>query len=107
MSGCGASATLDPVAKAAEVTRRQAGARFTLAMRFSSPALAGGYGITAKGYVDERDRSGEMTMDLSGIPGAAELPGGGVGTIRMVFRYPLIYMNMPFLAGRLPGGRPG
>ncbi len=105
VSGCGASATLDPIARAAEVTSRQAGARISLKMQFSSPALPGGFSVTANGYIDERNRSGEMSMDLSGIPGASALPGGGAGTVRMIFQYPVIYMNMPFLAGKLPEGK--
>jgi hypothetical protein len=105
VSGCGASATLDPIARAAEVTSHQEGARISLTMRFSSSTLPGGFAITAGGYVDERHHSGEMSMDLSGIPGASALPGGGAGTVQMIFQYPVIYMNMPFLAGRLPGGK--
>jgi hypothetical protein len=105
VSGCGASETLDPIARAAAVTSQQAGARIKLTMQLSSPALPSGYSITANGYFDERDRSGEMSMDLSGIPGASELSGGGVGTVRMIFKYPVIYMDMPFLAGKLPEGK--
>lgn len=105
VSGCGASATLDPIARAAEVTSQQAGARIKLTMQLSSPALPSGYSITATGYFDERNRSGEMSMDLSNIPGASELPGGGAGTVRMIFQYPVIYMDMPFLAGKLPEGK--
>jgi hypothetical protein len=105
VSGCGASATLDPIARAAEVTSRQTGARISLTMQLSSSALPGGLAITANGYIDERHRSGEMSMDLSGIPSASALPGGGVGTVQMIFQYPVIYMNMPFLAGRLPEGK--
>ncbi len=105
VSGCGASATLDPIARAAEVTSQQTGARVKLTMQFSSPALPSGYSVTANGYFDERDRSGEMTMDLAGVPGASALPGGGAGNVRMVFQYPVIYMDMPFLAGKLPEGK--
>ena len=65
----------------------------------------GGYKITANGYFDNRDHSSEMSMDLSGIPGASALPGGGAGTVQMIFQYPVIYMNMPFLAGELPEGK--
>jgi hypothetical protein len=108
MSGCGASATLDPIARAAEVSSRQAGAKIAMTMRFSAPALGGGanYTITAGGSFDEKARSGEMTMDLSGVPGLSALPGGGGnGQIQMIFLYPIVYMNMPFLAGRLPEGK--
>ncbi|HXN54870.1 MAG TPA: hypothetical protein VN874_01275 [Myxococcales bacterium] len=106
MSGCGASATLDPLARAAEVTSQQSGARISLSMKFSAPGLSGGNSIamSAEGYFDERKRAGVMTMDLSGIPGISALPGGG-SSIKMIFLYPVIYMNMPFLAGKLPAGK--
>jgi hypothetical protein len=106
VSGCGASETLDPIARAAEVTSQQEGAKISLVMRFSSAAIPGeGFAITANGSIDERDHSGEMSMNLSGIPGASALPGGGAGTVQMIFQYPVIYMNMPFLAGELPEGK--
>src|SRR3984893_17197425 len=69
LSGCGASATLDPLARAAEVTSQQSGARISLSMKFSAPGLPGGNSIamTADGYFDERKRTREMTIDLSGV----------------------------------------
>jgi hypothetical protein len=106
VSGCGASATLDPIARAAEISSQQTGAKFSLTTQLASSALPGGsYSITASGYLDERDRSAELTMDLSGIPGASALPGGGAGTVQMIFQDPVIYMNLPFLAGKLPEGK--
>ena len=106
VSGCGTSETLDPIARAAEVTSQQTGAKISLTMQLSSASLpGGGLAISAHGYIDNRDRSGEMSMDLSGIPGASALPGGGAGTVQMIFQYPVIYMNMPFLAGKLPEGK--
>ncbi len=48
----------------------------------------GTYAITANGSFDQRARSGEMTMDLSGIPGFSSIAGGGSGQVRMVFLYP-------------------
>jgi len=104
--GCGASATLDPVARAAEITSTQTGVRFTLTTQMTSSALpSGSVSITGSGYMDERNRSGEMTMDLSGLPGASSLPGGGAGTVQAIYQLPVIYMNMPFLASQLPGGK--
>jgi len=106
LSGCGASATLDPIARAAEVTSQQEGAKIALTLRLSSPALPGsGFTITADGYVDEHQRTGELNMDLAGIPGVSALTAGGSGTVQMLFQYPVLYMNMPFLAGKLPGGK--
>jgi hypothetical protein len=106
VSGCGASATLDPIARAAEVTSQQTGARISLTTQISSASLpSSGFAITASGYVDNRDNSGEMRVNMSGLPGASEFPGGGGGTIQMIFQYPVIYMNMPQLAGELPEGK--
>jgi hypothetical protein len=104
VSGCGASETLDPVARAAEVTSQQPGAKVSLTMRFASSALSSGFTITANGYIDNRDRSGEMSMNLAGLPGATELAGGS-GTIQVIYQFPEIYMNMPLLAGKLPEGK--
>ncbi|HEY7961281.1 MAG TPA: hypothetical protein VID29_05100 [Solirubrobacteraceae bacterium] len=103
VSGCGASATLDPIARAAEVTSEQSGARISLTMQFSSAALPGAVSMTATGYVDERHKAAAMSMDFSHVPGMASLSGNG--TMRMVFLYPVIYMNMPLLAGKLPAGK--
>lgn len=111
LSGCGASATLDPLARAAEVTSQQSGVHVSMSMKFSAPGLAaqgasgGSFAMSATGYFDERKRTGEMTMDLSGVPGVSALPGGG-SSIKMIFLYPVIYMNMPFLTEKLPGGKP-
>lgn len=105
LSGCGASATLDPLARAAEVTSQQPGAKIAMTMQLSAPGLPGGgsYTITADGWFDEKAHNGEMTMDLSQVPGMSALGAGG--QVQMVFLYPVIYMNMPFLAGKLPEGK--
>jgi hypothetical protein len=107
ISGCGgAAATLDPIARAAEVTSKQGGAKFTLTVQLSSSLLPGGaIAVNAKGSIDQRQRSGEMTMDLSGIPGLSALAGGGTTAVQMIFKFPVIYMHMPFLAGKLPDGK--
>lgn len=106
MSGCGASATLDPIARAAEVSTQQTGVTIAMTMQFSSPQLPGGtYAITANGSFDERAHTGQMTMDLSGVPGFSSLAGPGEGTVQMVMLYPDVYMHMPFLAGKLPEGK--
>jgi hypothetical protein len=105
VSGCGASATLDPVARAAEVSSEQGGARFSLATDLSSPALPGGsVSIVADGYLDERNHAGELNLDLSNVPGVSALTGGA-GTMQMRFVYPVVYMHAPFLAGKLPEGK--
>jgi hypothetical protein len=105
MSGCGASATLDPVARAALLTSRQEGARVSLKMQFDSPLIPGGFAITADGYVDQRHRSAQMNVSLAGIPGASALTGEGGASIEMIMQYPVIYMKMPFLSSKLPEGK--
>jgi hypothetical protein len=104
ISGCGVSATLDPVARAALLSSEQAGARVALKVQLTSSLLPGAFTITADGYVDEPHRAAQMSMNLSGIPGASALAGEG-GKIEVILRYPTVYMNMPFLAGKLPEGK--
>jgi hypothetical protein len=103
VSGCGASATLDPVAQAAEVTSRQAGARISLSVQFSSPALPSGFGITATGYIAERQRAEVLNMSFSGLPGVSGVAEDT--SAQMVLLYPMLYMNMPALASHLPEGK--
>ena len=105
MSGCGASATLDPIARAAEISSQQPGAHIVMTMQVSGAALpgGGGYTITAGGWFDYKDRDGELTMDMSQVPGISSLPGNG--QMQMIMLYPTVYMNMPFLAGKLPEGK--
>jgi hypothetical protein len=107
LSGCGASATLDPVARAAEVSSQQTGIHFTLSVRFSASALpTSNAAIEASGYVNERERSGEMTMSLSGLPASAGSTSlGGLEHMHMIFRYPTVYVGLPALAGKLPEGK--
>jgi hypothetical protein len=107
LSGCGASATLDPVARAADVSSQQTGVRFTLSVHISSSGLAAGAGISASGYVNQREHSGEMTMNLAGLSalgGSSEAPSG-FEHIQMVFKYPVVYVGLPALADKLPEGK--
>jgi hypothetical protein len=102
LAGCGASATLDPVARAAEVSSSQPGAAFTLNVEISSSALSGPASISGHGSFDQQQRAVDMTASLAGIPGL----GTGGATLRMVMVYPHMYMKAPFLSARLPGGKP-
>lgn len=104
IAGCGSSASLDPVARAAEVSEKQAGVRFTLEMQLSSPQLPSGFTIDGSGYANQAQKSGRFSIDLSGIPGLSSLAAGGA-RIEAVFLDPVIYMHMPFLAGKLPQGK--
>jgi hypothetical protein len=107
VSGCGAAATLDPIARAAEISSQQPGAKIAMTMQLSSPELPGAsssYTITANGWFDEKAHNGEMTMNLSQLPGMSTL-AGGEGQVQLVFLYPTVYMHMPALAGKLPEGK--
>jgi hypothetical protein len=44
-------------------------------------------------------------MDLSGLPGASSLPEGCLGDIQALYKYPVVYMHIPFLASQIPGGK--
>jgi hypothetical protein len=104
IAGCGSSASLDPVARAAEVSAKQAGVRFTLEMQLSSPQLPSGFAIRGSGYANQAQKSGRLSIDLSGIPGLSSFAAGGA-RIEAVFLDPVVYMHMPFLAGKLPQGK--
>ena len=108
LSGCGASATLDPLARAAEVSSQQGGVRFSLSMHLSASGLpASGAGISASGYFNQRERSGEMSMNLAGLSalGGSSEALGGLERMQMVFEYPVVYVGLPGLADKLPEGK--
>jgi hypothetical protein len=104
VSGCGASATLDPVAQAAEVTRRQVGAHVSFSEQISAPQLPNGsVQITATGYIAWRQRAETLNMNFSGMSGLAG--SSGASSAQMVLLYPMLYMKIPALAGHLPEGK--
>jgi hypothetical protein len=102
-SGCGGQSSVDPVAKAAEVTTREVGEQITLSERMSSPALSSPITIEGSGYMNLPGREGVLNMHFRAGAGApAPLANG---TARALFKYPLIYIKWPFLSGKLPGGK--
>jgi hypothetical protein len=94
-AGCGVQKTLDPVAAAATKTANAGGAK--LSMTVGVTADGQNFDVSANGVFDQDQ--GDLTMNLPGGLGAAEL------------RYlqesgdPVVYMNMPSLSSRLPGGQ--
>lgn len=111
ISGCGSSATVDPVASAADLSSREAGIRFALQVKLTpsglsqlAPGLSRSISITAHGYVDQPERAARTSIDFAGVPQMSALPGGGSG-MEVVFIYPTLYMRMPFLADKLPEGK--
>jgi hypothetical protein len=96
ISGCGASQTLDPVARAADVTSKVPGYRIQATTTVGT--AAGSVRVTMSGIMNRADRSGRMTahenlaghaltmserfsgltfyMDASGLPGATQVTHG-------------------------------
>lgn len=101
--GCGGSAEVDPLARAAEVTSNTTGARVSMVEQVSSAGLSEPVKIQAAGYMDERMHSGWMAIELPDIPG---VPGSArKESAEMVMQYPKIYMKIPLLASHLPAGK--
>ncbi len=98
------AALLDPVARAADLSSRQQGVRFTLQMQLSSPMLPGGFTISGGGYANA-SKAGRVSIDLSQVPGLSAVAGGGSATVETVYLYPTVYMHIPFLADKLPEGK--
>src|ERR1700739_810209 len=107
IAGCGSSsssATTDPVSRAAYLSSRQEGVRFTLTLQLRRSSPAQSFAITGSGYARPGARSASMKMDFSGIPGASGLLSGGHG-VQAVYAYPTVYLRMPFIADKLPEGK--
>ena len=106
LSGCGASsATLDPVAQAAEVTSATGGVQMRLSMTLSIPGLASPVTATGHGFFNYKAHEGELAIDLSGLPSSATGGlGGGPVRVEEPMKSTTIYVGSPLFAGRLPGG---
>jgi len=103
-SGCGSSsATLDPVANAAEVTSQAGGAHFALNMQVSGSGLPATVSASGEGFFNYASREGELTLDLGGLPASPALPSGPLH-MEMKFKGTAIYVGSPLLAGKLPNG---
>lgn len=106
LSGCGsASATLDPVAQAAEVTSAAGTVHMSFAMTIGSPALSSPITANGSGYFDYAQHDGAMSFTLEGIP-AAEAAAAGAGQLHIeeVLEPDALYLTSPLFAGHLPGG---
>lgn len=106
LSGCGASsATLDPVAQAAEVTSATGGVQMRLNMSLSIPGLGSSVTATGHGFFNYKAHEGELAIDMSGLPSSAtEALGGGPVHVDELMKSTTIYVGSPLFAGRLPGG---
>src|SRR5438105_3884424 len=105
-SGCGASsATLDPVAQAADVTSHVGGAHIALSIEVSGVGPGQPFVMSGQGFFNYRTQEGTLSLDSTSVPGsvAAILPSGPLH-IEEIFKSSTIYLGSPLLAGRLPGG---
>jgi hypothetical protein len=106
ISGCGStSATLDPVAQAAEITSQAGGAHVALAAQVSAAGLSSPLTINGQGFFNYKTREGTMALDMSGVPtvAAAGLAGGALH-MEEIFKSAALYIGSPLFAGKLPGG---
>jgi hypothetical protein len=105
-SGCGtSSATLDPVAQAAETTSAAGGVHMDLQMSITAPGLSTPVAVSGRGYFNYKTREGSLSIDMTGLPAAATATLGSSGFhIDELMKQNTIYVGSPLLAGRLPGG---
>jgi hypothetical protein len=104
LSGCGsgAVASLDPIARAAEVTTQSDGAQLAMTMQMS---LAGKQvRFNAHGDLDMAHQEGEIFLEMSGL---SALSGGAVPdstTMTELYTANSLYMSSPLFASSLPNG---
>jgi hypothetical protein len=115
-AGCGgsevapvSSPALRSLAQAARTTERAGSYRFDLSMTMSMPGQQQAIEVKAEGAVDEAGRQAEMTMDFGSLADAFGSFGGQLSgddlKMELRFDWPVMYMRMPFLAGKLPHGK--
>jgi LppX/LprAFG-like lipoprotein len=102
-AGCGGGGALalDPVASAATKTQQAGTYAFDLALRMQ---VAGKQlSLTGSGRADDTANTMQLTMDLQSLL-PSSLTGNGT-TADLVLANDVMYMRIPFLAGRLPAGK--
>jgi len=106
LSGCGASsATLDPVAQAAEVTSAAGGVHMQMSMSLSFPGLSSPVSATGHGFFNYKTQEGEFALDMTGLPSSASAAlGSGSVHIEELMKAGTIYVGSPVFAEHLPGG---
>ncbi len=106
VSGCG-SASVDPIAQAAQTTGGAPGVDFSLTSQAGVGGVAQNIAFTGTGTEDIRNHRVALTMDLSHILGAAHVTGVNPATAKIngVFAYPWFYMSAPTLFRGLPAGK--
>jgi hypothetical protein len=108
LTACGVRNSVDPVASAATKTQQAGG--YKVAMSVS--ASAGGRQLAMTGRGTFGPDQGELELDMSGLMGGLGALFGGSGgspTMKAVYLTedgdPVVYMQLGFLSGLLPGGK--
>jgi len=107
-TGCGsggASATLDPIAQAAEITNHAGGAQIAMSMTMTIPGLASPIAVTGGGHFNAKSLEGSLNFQMTGLPagGSSGISGGAIDMTEL-FKSGVIYMSSPMLDGKLPNG---
>jgi hypothetical protein len=105
-TGCGASgSTLDPVARAADVTSHAGGAHIAVGIQVTGAGLGEPFTMSGQGFFNYNTEEGTLSLDATGVPaGAAPMLASGGLHIEEIFKSSTIYIGSPLLAGRLPAG---
>jgi hypothetical protein len=107
IGGCGSSGVvaLDPVARAADATSHVGGAHIAFTAQVEAAALPSPFTMNGGGFFNYRTHEGLLSLQMSGLPGAAAatLPPGGL-QMEEIFKPSTIYVGSTLLAGKLPGG---
>jgi len=105
-TGCGStSATLDPVAQAAEVTSASGGVHMRMSMHLTIPGLETPVTATGQGFFNYKTHEGKLGLDMTGLPSSAtSVLGGGTLHVDELMKSTSIYVGSPVFASHLPGG---
>jgi hypothetical protein len=105
VSGCGAGATLDPVAHAADATTRAGGAQVTFSGSVGAPGLGFSLALSGHGQFNFRAHEGSLALAISGLPASAQARLGASSLeMNELFKAGSVYVGSPLFAGKLPGG---
>jgi hypothetical protein len=107
-AGCGgssATAVLDPVAQAAQVTSHAGGAHLALSVQVSGSGLPSPFTMSGQGYFNYKSQEGALTFEAGGLPAgfAPNLPAGSLH-IEELFKSSTVYVGSPLFSSKLPGG---
>jgi hypothetical protein len=105
LSACGVRSTVDPVASAASKSQQAGGVKVDMTIAVD----AAGRSFTMGGSGTFDSDEGQMTFDMSSLLQASHMPAGAGTDMKEIYLKengdPVVYMEMPFLAGMVPGGK--